>query len=228
MNGRRLSRREALRRAALLSGVGSLPFSFAAATESVAAPFPAEPLAPINAPGYGTDPDLLHPRPVPWPNTLSESERALASTLADILLPREGDSPAATEIGAVDVLDEWLSAPYPVQQTDRDTVLQGFRWLDAEAARRFGSGFVALKAPQQLTIIDDIAFPERDQRQDLAAPRRFFDRLRLLMTGIYYSSPAGWRELGYEGNVPIAGNYPGPDQTARAHLETILKELGLD
>ena len=54
-----------------------------------------------------------------------------------------------------------------------------------------------------------------------------FDGLRTLVTIAYFASPEGTKDLGYIGNIPIAGDYPGPTPEAIAHLDTILDELGL-
>ena len=222
-----LPRREALRRAALLAGMSGLPFSFAAATEQAAAPWIAVPHEPAAGPGYGTDPDLLHPLPVPWPNTLDKSQRALVSTLADILIPAEGGSPSATDVGVTEVLDEWLSAPYPDQQAHRGVILAGLDWCNREAGRRFGCPFVAASATEQLAIVDDIAFPGPGDVPALTEALTFFDLLRRLVTGIFYTSPEGVRELGYQGNVALSGDYPGPSAEAMNHLQAQLDKLGL-
>ena len=34
-----------------------------------------------------------------------------------------------------DFVDEWVSAPYPEQQSDRKVIFTGLEWVDAEAAR---------------------------------------------------------------------------------------------
>ena len=94
----RLSRREALRRVAYLSAATGLPFSFTAASGMPIEPWATVDLPQIDAPGYGTDPDLINPA-VPWPRTLTSAQRALVEVLADILIPQEGDVPSATGVG---------------------------------------------------------------------------------------------------------------------------------
>ena len=90
MSGQRkgISRRESLRRAGLLSLGAGAPFSFVACAEQVdeapAAWLWAE-MTPINASGYGTDPNLLHPAPAPWPKTLTEAQLDAVAALADLL-----------------------------------------------------------------------------------------------------------------------------------------------
>jgi gluconate 2-dehydrogenase subunit 3-like protein len=224
----RITRRESLRRMTLLAASWGMPFSFVAASELNAAPWINLEPEPVNAPGYGTDPNLLHPAPAPWPRTLTKQQQALISTLADILIPAEDAFPSASDAGVVEVLDEWLSAPYPNQQAHRAQILSGLTWCDAQAQQLFAQPFIKLKPDAQLKIIDEIAFPAADDSQEDPAPVAFFSLLRALVAGMYYTSPAGVRELGYQGNIPISGNYPGPSREALQHLNIIKAELGLD
>lgn len=221
-----ISRRESLRRAGLLSLSTGIPFSFVACAEQGPAAWTMASLDPIQAPGYGTDPNLIHPAPAPWPKTLTEPQREALAALADLLIPKEGDLPSATEVGVLEVLDEWISAPYPDQQSHRLLLLSGLDWCDRESERRFGNRFARAAASEQLAIIDEIADP--DGAPDLEGPRRFFSALRMLVTGAYYTSPEGVLELGYQGNTPISGDYPGPSEEAMAHLEEQLQKLGLE
>jgi len=161
-------------------------------------------LRPPDVPGYGTDPDLVtpHKRGEFWPLTLSAAQRRLAAVLSDLIIPADEHSPSASAVGVVDFIDEWVSAPYPKQQRDRPVVLEGFAWLDAEAARRGGKGFAELDAANQTAICDSIcaetrAAPERRE------PARFFALYRDLTAGAFYSSPEGRKDLGYVGNVPL-------------------------
>src|SRR5262245_33997766 len=68
--------------------------------------------------GYGTDPDLLKPPTQPWPLTLTAAQRAVAAVVLDVILPADAGAPAASAVGLVDFLDEWVSAPYPLQKSD--------------------------------------------------------------------------------------------------------------
>jgi len=230
-----LSRRESLRRAVLFAGLSGLSFSpsfsFAAASGQDVAEWQPVNLKPVTYPGYGQDPNLIHPAPVPWPLTLSTPELVLLAVLSDILIPADGKVPSASAVKVPDVIDEWVSAPYPQQQTHRKLIAAGLNWCDREALRRFARPFVNADKNDQLAIVHDIAFPERVNRpglhQELHQAILFFDLLRRLVTGMYYSSPEGSRELGYQGNVPINGDYPGPSAEAMAHLNEQLTILGL-
>ena len=168
----------------------------------------AEPAAAL--PGYGTDPPLVtvyHPGQL-WPLTLKPPQRRLAGILADIIIPADEHSASASAVGVVDFIDEWISAPYPLNQRDRPIILSGFSWLDAEARRRFGQGFADLDSRQHHSICDDICSEARAAR-DARDGARFFARYRDLTAGGFYSTPVGRQDLGYIGNVPLA-RFDGP------------------
>ena len=48
-----------------------------------------------------------------WPLTLTKEQRATATALCDLIIPADDTSPAASSVGVVDFIDEWISAPYP-------------------------------------------------------------------------------------------------------------------
>lgn len=175
--------------------------------------------APVEAHGYGTDPDLLqaYHRGAVWPLTLTAQQRQLAGVLADIIIPADEHSPSASSVGAVDFIDEWVSAPYPVQRSDRPIILNGLAWLDSEAARRkSGAVFTDLDALVQQAICTEICDPARAaaDRQEAA---RFFSRFRDLTAGAFYSTPVGRNDLKFIGNVALA-QFDGPPPELLKHL----------
>ena len=135
-----------------------------------------------------------------------------------LILPADEDGPGAVEVGVVDFIDEWISAPYPVQRRDRGLLLPGLAWIDAEAKRRFGNGFAALKPAQQTAICDDICYlPKAKTEHRLAA--EFFARYRDLTAGGFCTSPQGRTYLLYVGNTPLP-RFDGPPPE-------VLKRVGL-
>jgi hypothetical protein len=164
----------------------------------------------VSAQGYGTDPNLLtvyHSGDL-WPLTLTAAQRKLAGVVADLIIPADERSPSASAVGVVEFIDEWVSAPYARNQRDRGIVLAGFKWLDAEAARRFGKAFTELGAGEQRAVCDEIC----DESRAASASRdaaRFFALYRDLTAGGFYSTPVGRKDLGYIGNVPQA-RFDGP------------------
>ena len=170
------------------------------------------------APGYGMDPDLLKkykPGEL-WPLTLSPDQRRTATTLADVIIPADESSPSASQVGVIDFIDDWVSAPYPSQRSDRRAILSGLAWLEEESNRRFGKGSSGLDRSQQEAICDDICYLP-NAKDPFVAGARFFKRFRDLAAGGYYTTPAGMKAIGYVGNVPTL-NFAGPPAEVVAKL----------
>jgi len=86
--------------------------------------------------GYGTDPDLLRTyRPGEiWPLTLNRAQRLAATALCDEIIPADDDFPAASAVGVVDFIDEWISAPYEDKRLDQQQILPGCHGLTTKAS----------------------------------------------------------------------------------------------
>ena len=227
-----LTRRQSLKLFGMMLASAAVPVLSGCATSeskvsAVASDWPTLTIEPISVAGYGQDPNLIMPPPSPWPKTLTQEQIGLVSRLTDILVPASNGQPGALQIGAVDVIDEWVSAPYAQQQRDRDSILRLLIWLDEESLRRFDQPFLAVNESEQFALLDDIAYDRNNIEQRLQQPAAVFNRLRSLVLAAYFCSEAGSREIGYQGNVAISGDYPGPTEEARAHLDGILDELGL-
>ena len=170
--------------------------------------------------GYGTDPVLLKEWKAggPWPLTLTESGRRTTQALCDLIIPADEHSPAASAVGVVDFIDEWISAPYPTQRADREIVLPGLTWIDDEAHKRFGKEFAALTDTQKSAIADNICSAAK-AAPAFAKAARFFAKFRDLTAGGFYTTPIGMKDIGYTGNVPLE-KFDGPPLEA-------LKKAGL-
>lgn len=169
--------------------------------------------------GYGKDPDQLkiYNADSLWPLTLSKSQRAAATVLSDVIIPADDQSPAASAVGVIDFIDEWISAPYPDNVRDKPVVLAGLAWIDAESQRRFKKDFAKLSDVQRAAICDDIS--AADPKPELAQPAAFFKRYRALTAGGFYTTPVGMKDLRYVGNVALT-SFDGPPPE-------VLKKLGL-
>ncbi len=182
---------------------------------------PAEGAAAPAAHGYGADPDLTkiyHPGDL-WPLTLSRAQRRTAAALCDLIIPADEASPSASSVGVVDFLDEWVSAPYPIQREDRELILEGLLWMDAEASRRFARQFADLDESSKHAICDDVCH-EKTARPQFARAAKLFARYRDLTAGGFYTSPEGRKDLGYIGNVPLL-KFSGPPPE-------VLRKVGLE
>lgn len=175
--------------------------------------------------GYGRDPDLTDPK-VPWPLTFTKVQRATIDMLGDMILPADAASPGAGKLGVGAFIDEWISAPYPRQQDDRATVIAGLTWLDAQSHTLYRAPFTALTAAQRAMLLDAMtaAAPAAAMAKSVA----FMDRLRNLFVLGFYSLPEGKADMGFIGDQPIEGAYPGPNGAALAHLNALVRELNLD
>jgi hypothetical protein len=132
----------------------------------------------------------------------------ITSALCDVIIPADGKSPAASAVGVVDFLDEWISAPYPDQVGDREIVLPGLAWLEEESVKRFSRAFAGLDDAQKAAICDDICHTAKAQPEFRPAAR-FFATFRDLTAGGFYTTPPGRQDLGYVGNMPLA-TFDGP------------------
>jgi len=158
--------------------------------------------------GYGTDPKLNPPVKAAWPRVLTHDQLQTAAVLADFILPASGTAPSASSLGIPDFIDEWASAPYPHQEKDRPVLTAG---LDALAVQLKGDRAAALAALPHAT----------DPKV-----AGFFRLFRGLTIGAYYTTEAGFKDIGYIGNVSRASD-PGPSEAVKAALEVQLKKLGL-
>ncbi len=196
-----LSRREALRRILVASALATSLDITAFAVQDIRT--------------IGTDPNLLK-KEIPWPRLLTEEEKRLVTVLGDLIIPADEFGPAASTVGVPDFIDEWVSAPYDQQKRDCKTIRDGLAWINSESARRFGKGFAEASPDQQATILDEIVTEGTEARKQ---GLRFFRLLRDRVAGGYYSTPEGWRAIGYTGNTPQS-EFAGPP-------EEVLKQLGL-
>lgn len=173
--------------------------------------------------GYGTDPDLNHPL-VPWSRCMTLPQLKLTAVLADIILPATDSAPAPSTLGVPDFVDEWVSAPYSEQLTDKKIVFDGLDWIDREAHRRWKMPFLRGSALQQQGILNSIA--NLGGNSVTATQTLFFRRLRFLVVGAYYTTAEGFRDIGYIGNVPLT-SYPPITETEKAILDGELKRIGV-
>lgn len=179
---------------------------------------------PAPAKGYGRDPDLTKPE-APWPLTLNKAQRSTVDLLGDLILPADEQSPGAGRLGVGAFVDEWISAPYPNQRADRAKVLGGLIWLDAQSIAMHGAIYTAIAPSQRTGLLDalTVAVPV----PGLVAPVAFMDTLRYLFVLGFYSLPEGKADMGFIGDQPTPGDYPGPTPEALTHLSEMLGRMNL-
>jgi hypothetical protein len=203
----RVTRREAMQWVMAAVAVSALPptarrgNSFANAAGAPSA---------VAAKGYGVDPKLATPHQPGafWPLTFSDSQLATVTALADVIIPKDDLGPAASAVGVPAMIDEWVSAPYPQQQGDRPVIVEGLAWLETESQKRFAATFAKLKPEQTHAICDDVCFAPT-AKPEFRKAADFFTRFRSLCAAAYYATPAGWKAIGYVGNVALE-SFDGP------------------
>lgn len=148
--------------------------------------------------GYGRTPkELAYDKELYAETFFSAHEMATIGILCDIILPADEISPAASEAKVADFV-EFIVKDMPDHQLP---MRGGLMWLDLESKRRFGKVFKEVSAKERLSIIDDIAWPDRAE-PNMSQGVKFFERMRnLTMTG-FYTSELGVKTLGYQGNMP--------------------------
>lgn len=126
-------------------------------------------------------------------------ERKKLNTLVDIIIPKDNESPSATEVHVVDFM-EFMMKDQPGNQT---RMRGGLMWLDYEAGEKFGKTFNELSNDQVIEIVDEVAWPDKATPEYQGAVQ-WFNMVRDLTCSGYFSTEAGWKYLGYVGNTPNA------------------------
>ena len=194
-----LSRRNALK---WLAGTAAAPVALSGAPNETA---PAPAVYPTRYSFH--DPDFSKPMAGPWERLLTKEEMEVITVLADLILPKDENGPAASEVGVPDFINEWVSAPYDDQRESREVIRGGIAWLNTESFRRHEKGVAELSVGQQTALLDEIA--AQPVKAEMRPGAVFFVEFRQLCLGGYYTHSATWKHLGYVGNVSVGGPYPG-------------------
>jgi hypothetical protein len=148
------------------------------------------------------------------PSFFSDHQYRLLSALAERVVPRSGEAQVARFVDAL--------ADVETRETQKRLLLS-LAAFDAAALARFGKPFAALAAAEQDEVLEAAAELERARPRDTswswfavpvppaAGAPDLGGHLRHLkgwISGAYYSSEIGMRELGWTGTTPHDG-FPG-------------------
>lgn len=175
--------------------------------------------------GYGQDPSMTQ-YDTPWPRLLSRTELKRLAVLSDLIIPGTAAAPAPSALGIPDFLDEWVSAPYPVQRQDREILRPGLKSLDRATVAQAGAPWLKADETARTAVLREFAAPVDAAAGSTAEPRAFFVRVRQLVVSAYYTTASGMRAVGYVGNVALPA-YPAVDGELKAELERRMRELGI-
>jgi hypothetical protein len=126
-----------------------------------------------------------------------DHEMATIAILADIIIPKDEKSGSATDAKVPDFI-EFIVKDMPKHQTP---MRGGLKWLDIQSYNRFQQAFSEASAAQQLSLIDEIAYPKK-AKPNMAQGVAFFNLMRDLTASGFYTSEIGVKDLGYAGNQP--------------------------
>ena len=135
------------------------------------------------------------------PRFLTPHEVAVATLLADLIIPADERSGSASSAGTIEFID--FIVQEPGQENARVALRGGLAWMDAESRRRYaGRGFREIAEAERTAILDDIAWPAR-ARPEMSHGVAFFSRFRDMVASGFWSSRTGVQDLRYVGNVPV-------------------------
>ncbi len=149
---------------------------------------------------YGRTPaEIEHDEKIMAEQYFNEEELATIAVLCDIILPATTTAGSATD-AEVPAFIEFIVKDLPRHQLP---LRGGLMWLEIESNRRFNQSFTNLSEADQINIIDDIAYPDKDESSPQLEPgRKFFTHIRNLTLTGYYTTKMGIEDLGYVGNRP--------------------------
>ena len=203
-----LSRRRALKVlgvAPLAGAMGMLPQQ-----QQQQVPVPQKPRQPHATPNQPAR-DTTQPEragSLPKRHFFTAKEMRTLGVLADDVIPADERSPSATAVGVPAFIDFNLGVA-ETSEGERVAWRGGLRWLDTEMRRRFGVAYAAATTTQRHALLDDISFPNGVPKgvpqggipPELRYGAAFFARARDMIAGGFFSTPQGWKDLRYQGNV---------------------------
>jgi hypothetical protein len=136
------------------------------------------------------------------PKSLNAHEYATLQRLSDLIVPADERSPGALAAKAADFIDFLCAA------TDDMKLIYtgGIAWLDDEMKKRYdGKDFAGASPAHQQEMLDLVAYRENRQKDPSLGPGiQFFNWARNMVVDAYYTSPIGFKELGYMGNSAMS------------------------
>ena len=144
----------------------------------------------------------------------TEHEMATITLLADIIIPKDSISGSASDAKVPDFI-EFIVKDMPDHQTP---MRGGLKWLDLHCFNRYEKSFVKASPSEEISIMDEIAYPKK-AKPEVQAGVAFFNRMRSLTMSGFYTTEIGIKDIGYVWNEP--NQWPGIP-------EDVLKQYGME
>ncbi|MBT2564554.1 gluconate 2-dehydrogenase subunit 3 family protein [Pedobacter sp. ISL-68] len=127
----------------------------------------------------------------------TKHEMATITVLADIIIPKDDVSGSASDAKVPEFI-EFIVKDIPEHKVP---MRGGLKWLDVYSFNKFQKSFVEASEDQQISIVDEIAYPKK-ARPEMQAGVTFFNRMRNLTASGFYTTEIGVKDIGYVGNAP--------------------------
>ena len=158
-----------------------------------------------------TPEEIAHAKKLASEQFFTDHEMATIAVLSDIIIPADDVSGSATEAKVPDFI-EFMAKDRPEHQVP---MRGGLRWLDMQMVKRHGKAFKDCSVPEQIALVDEIAYPEK-AKQNMKQGVAFFNRMRNLTATGFYTSQMGIKDLAYVGNHPNQWNGV-PEEVLKQH-----------
>lgn len=124
------------------------------------------------------------------PKAFTAAEFKSVQVLAELIVP------GATAGNAAEFIDLLASN----SERMKSAWTGGLAWIDRRMERDTQKSFTTATPDQQKALLDVIAYRKNASTGDNAPGVRFFDLARRMVVDAYYTSAAGIKEVGYQGN----------------------------
>ena len=153
---------------------------------------------PDEGAGPNRQPDEIeHFRKISAEKFFTDHELKTITILSDIIIPQDEVSGSASQAG-VPAFIEFIAKDMPRHQIP---LRGGLRWLDFQCLKLHGAPFADCSAQQQISMVDEIAYPEK-VKPGMEQGVAFFNLMRDLTAAGFFTSQIGIKDLGYAGNQP--------------------------
>jgi gluconate 2-dehydrogenase gamma chain len=144
------------------------------------------------------------------PRFFTPHEYQTVRLLVDLILPKDERSGSATDAGVPEFMDFMM-----IDQPTRQVAMRGgLAWIDVECQQRYDKTFLDCFPAERTAVLDDIAWPQREQ-PETAHGVAFFTSFRDLTATGFWTSRMGIEDLQYMGNRSVAGWQGCPEEALR-------------
>ena len=132
------------------------------------------------------------------PKALTTVEFRTLERLTDLIIPSENGKAGAIAAR----VPEWIDTLLGVNDELKSRYNKGLAWIDTAMTSRGAAGFVTATAPQQVELLDLIAY-QKNRSPTLDPGIDFFILVRRMTVDGFYTSRIGMRDI-YPGSTPRA------------------------